>query len=139
MRVFLVLLLVLGGCAHKEMNQKRAEKLCRKIYGPPQKLPAQVPEPLLRYHAAVSTIVTDCYRQYTETSSDPRDYVSCTMTTLRPDGKPRLTILSTQEMLLPEIVIQCAQREFERMKKIPRVNKPIQFEKVFHHLTVTKG
>lgn len=139
MRVLLILLLVVSGCAHKEMNQKRAEKLCRKIYGPPQKLPAQIPEPILRYHATVTNLVTDCYRQYTETSSDPRDYVSCTMTTLGPGQKPRLTILSTQEMLLPEIVIQCAQREFDRMKKVPRVSKPLLLEKVIHHLTVTKG
>lgn len=139
MKVFFILLILISGCAHKEMNQKRAEKLCRKIYGPPQKLPAQIPEPILKYHVAVTTLVTDCYRKYTETSSDPRDYVSCTMTSLGPDQKPRLTILSTQEMLLPEIVIQCAQREFERMKKVPRVNKPILLERVFHHLTVTKG
>lgn len=136
---FLILIFLLAGCAHKQMNEKRAAKMCRKIYGPEQKLPKNLPTPLVKFKADVEDIIMTCYRDYTDNTNDPRDYVSCSITTLAPKAKPRLTILSTQEMLLPEIVIQCANQKFAKLKSAPKVNKPIRLEKVFHHIIAIKG
>lgn len=135
----ILLFLLISGCAHKQMNEKRAAKMCRKIYGPAQKLPKNLPTPLVKFRSDVEEIILNCYREYTDNTKDPRDYVSCSMTTLAPKAKPRLTILSTQEMLLPEIVIQCANQKFAKLKNAPKVNKPIRLEQVFHHIIAIKG
>lgn len=121
------------------MNEKRATKLCRKIYGPPQTLPKKLSKAVTSFHQETIEMIEGCFREYIDNTRDPRDYVSCTMTTFTPNSKPRLTILSTQEMLLPEIVIQCAQTRFDKMKKRPFVKSTIRLEKVFHHIVVTKG
>jgi hypothetical protein len=136
---FLLLTVLLVSCAHKEMNEKRASKMCRKIYGPEQTLPKSLPTPVSNFRSAVEEIILGCYRDYANHTKDPRDYVSCSMTTLAPNSKPRLTILSTQEMLLPEIVIQCANQKFSKLKNAPKVVKPIRLEKVFHHIIAIKG
>src|SRR5690606_35469858 len=98
----LLLLSFLAGCAHKEMNIKRAMKLCRKIYGPEQALPKDLPRDLQSMQGDVVKLIGECYREYVERTRDPLDYVSCGMVTLDPKHSPRLTILSTQEMLSPE-------------------------------------
>ena len=131
--------LLLCGCAHKNMDQTRAEKLCRKIFGPEQKRPQPLPLALTKLNQSAQEIVRGCYQDYVASSKDPRDYVSCTMLTLDPRGGKRLTILSTQEFLLPEIVLQCAQTNFSKLKTLYRPKNILRLENVFHHITVTKN
>ncbi len=137
MRILFILIL-LSGCAHKAMNQDRAAKLCRKIYGPPQKAPPTALA-FTRFNESVQDVMRTCYQEYAASSKDPRDYVSCTMMTLDPRGGKRLTILSTQEFLLPDIVLQCAQARFEKLKALYRPTALLRVENVFHHMTVIKN
>ncbi len=135
---FLVLLLTLSACAHKEMNIKKALKLCRKIYGPEQELPSPLPKDIRNIQKESVTLMGECYREHVERTRDPRDYVSCGMVTLDPKASPRLTVLSTQEMLPPEIMLQCMNTKFKKLKLRPRVTQPLRIELVFHHIAVTK-
>ncbi len=139
MRWIFLTLLLMAGCAHNDMNIKRAMKLCRKIYGPMQPLPKPMPRALSEAQTAVLDIIGECYREHVENTRDPRDYVSCAMVSYQPKGKPRLTILSSQELLPPEIMIQCATQRFNQLKDHPKVKKPQRLEFVFHHIAVTKG
>jgi hypothetical protein len=136
---YLLLLFFLIGCAHKEMNVKSALKLCRKIYGPEQELPKPLAKNISKAQSDSIEIIGECYREYVERSRDPRDYVSCGMLSMDPKSGARLTVLSTQEFLLPEIVLQCISGKFQKLKPKPIVKQPIRFELVFHHIAVTKG
>ena len=135
----LFLLLALAGCAHKEMNQKRAEKLCRKIYGPREKILPKNLAPLNAHSKLVAAIIDDCYKTHVKRTKDPRDYVSCAMVTYAPGLSPRLTILSTQELLPPEIVIRCADLAFRKLKNHPKPDTIQRLEIVSHLLTIIKG
>ncbi|MBY0516094.1 MAG: hypothetical protein K2P81_04250 [Bacteriovoracaceae bacterium] len=136
---YFFLVFVLISCAHKEMDVKRALKLCRKIYGPEQELPNPLPKNVSKAQSDSIEIIGECYREYVERSRDPRDYVSCGMLSLDPNSGARLTVLSTQELLLPEIVLQCINGKFQKMKPKPIVKTPIRLELVFHHIAVTKN
>jgi len=136
---YLIFFVLLAGCAHKEMNEKRALKLCRKIYGPQEKiLPKNLPA-LTEHGKSVSKIIDDCYKKHVQRTKDPRDYVSCAMVTYAPGVAPRLTILSTQELLPPEIVIQCSDLAFRKIKIHPKTDTVQRFEIVSHLLTIIKG
>lgn len=136
---FLVLLFLFAGCAHKEMNPKRAEKLCRKIYGPQEKILPKNLAPLNEQGKQLRAIIDDCYKTHVKRTKDPRDYVSCAMVTYAPGVAPRLTILSTQELLPPEIVIQCADLAFRKLKNHPKTDTIQRLEIVSHLLTIIKG
>ncbi len=135
----LFLFFILFGCAHKEMNPRRAEKLCRKIYGPQEKILPKFLAPLSAQSKIISTIIDDCYKTHVKRTKDPRDYVSCAMVTYVPGAAPRLTILSTQELLPPEIVIQCADLAYRKVKSHPKTDSIQRLEVVSHLLTITKG
>ena len=138
MRIIFLLCMLLG-CAHKEMNQKRAEKLCRKIYGPQEKILPKNLAPLNAQSKQVSEIIDNCYKTHVKRTKDPRDYVSCAMITYAPGAAPRLTILSTQELLPPEIVIQCADLAFRKIKNHHKTDSIQRLEIVSHLLTIIKG
>ena len=121
------------------MNHKRAEKLCRKIYGPQEKILPKYESVIAEQRKLVTKIITDCYKTHVQRTKDPRDYVSCAMVTYAPARSPRLTILSTQELLPPEIVIQCADLAFRKIKFPPVVDRPQRLELVSHLLTIIKG
>lgn len=134
----LIFLFTLSSCAHKDMNIKKALKLCRKIYGPDQELPKPLPKDIQKIQLETVKLMGECYREHVERTKDPRDYVSCGMVTLDPKVSPRLTVLSTQEMLPPEIMLQCMNTKFKKLKLRPRINQPLRLELVFHHIAVTK-
>ena len=136
---YLVLLALLLGCAHRDMNIKQAMKMCRKIYGPQQALPKPMPKALAEAQEEILNLIGDCYREHVERTRDPRDYVSCAMVTYRPKEKARLTVLSNQELLPPEIMLQCISQRFQKIKDHPKVKKTQRLEFVFHHIAVTKG
>ena len=135
----IILSLFLVSCAHKEMNHKRAEKLCRKIYGPQEKILPKYQPVISEQRNIMAKIIADCYKAHVLRTKDPRDYVSCAMVTYAPAQSPRLTILSTQELLPPEIVIQCADLAFRKLKYKPVVDRPQRLEIVSHLLTIIKG
>ena len=134
---FLFLLLV--SCAHKNMNITKAMKMCRKILGSPQDLPKPIPKDLAAAQKDVLGIIGDCYREHVERTRDPRDYVTCAQATFEPTVRPKITIKSTEELILPEIVVQCVNQKFAKVKKWPKVKKSQRLEFVFHHIAVTKG
>ncbi len=136
---FLLLLMIGMSCAHKEMNQKRAVKLCRKIYGPQEAILPKHQAILAEQSNTLRKIIDDCYKTHVKRTKDPRDYVSCAMVTYAPKLAPRLTILSTQELLPPEIVIQCADLAFRKIKNHPQIDSIQRLEVVSHLLTITKG
>lgn len=136
---FLLIFFVLSGCAHKEMNPKRALRLCRKIYGPQENILPKYAPVISDQEKLVSKIITGCYKSHVQRTKDPRDYVSCAMVTYAPAQSPRLTILSTQELLPPEIIIQCADQAFRKIKFPPVVDRPQRLEVVTHLLTIIKG
>jgi hypothetical protein len=135
----LILLLVLiTSCAHRQMNEKRATKLCRKIYGPRDSIDKTHKNAMKDVSKFTNVIINSCYKDHVARTKDPRDYVACAMASYSPGTKPRLTILSTQEMLPPEIVIQCAIGKFRKYKNHPKVTKPQRVEIINHLLSVTK-
>lgn len=138
MKLFLMLLL-LGSCAHKDMSISKAMKMCRKILGPQQPLPKPFPKDLAAAQKDVLGIIGDCYREHVERTRDPRDYVTCALATYEPKGKPKITIQSTEELILPEIVVQCVNQKFSKFKTWPKVKSTQRLEFVFHHIAVTKG
>lgn len=135
----LFLLFLLGGCAHKDMSISKAMKMCRKILGPSQQLPSPIPKDVAIAQKDVLGIIGDCYREHVERTRDPRDYVTCAQATYEPSGRPKISIQSTEELILPEIVVQCVNLRFAKFKKWPKVQKPLRLEFVFHHIAVTKG
>ena len=133
------LLLLLGSCAHKDMSISKAMKMCRKILGPAQELPKPIPKDLAAAQKDVLGIIGDCYREHVDRTRDPRDYVTCAVATYEPVGRPKITIQSTEELILPEIVVQCVNQKFAKFKKWPKVKASQRLEFVFHHIAVTKG
>ncbi len=134
----LIILLLLGSCAHKDMNITRAMKMCRKIMGPAQKLPSPLPKDLASAQKDVLSFIGDCYREHVERTRDPRDYVTCAVATYEPKTRPKISIESTEELILPEIVVQCVKQKFSKLKKWPKVKSTQRLEFVFHHIAVTK-
>jgi len=139
MKWMLVILLTLGSCAHKDMNIKKAMKLCRQLNGPMQPLPKPMPKEVEKAQKEIMDIIGGCYREHVERTRDPRDYVTCAVATLDVKARPRITIHSTPELLLPEIVLQCIDQGMTKLKAKPVVKKMQKLEFVFHHIAVTKG
>jgi len=137
MKIFFLLFL-LTSCAHKDMNISRAMKMCRKIMGPAQKLPSPLPRDLSMAQKDVLGFIGDCYREHVERTRDPRDYVTCAVATYEPNTRPKISIESTEELILPEIVVQCVKQKFSKLKKWPKVKSTQRLEFVFHHIAVTK-
>jgi hypothetical protein len=121
------------------MSISKAMKMCRKILGPAQELPKPFPKDLAAAQKDVLKIIGDCYREHVERTRDPRDYVTCALATYVPSGRPQISIQSTEELILPEIVVQCVNQKFSKFKKWPKVKKSQRLEFVFHHIAVTKG
>jgi hypothetical protein len=139
MKWLLVFLFALTSCAHKDMNIKKAMKLCRKLNGPQQPLPKPMPRELEKAQQEIVGLIGSCYREHVERTRDPRDYVTCAVATFEPKNRPRVAIQSPKDLILPEIVLQCVNQGMTKLKAKPVVKKTQKLEFVFHHIAVTKG